>query len=152
MQEGRHDHRLRALFLGVAHAVDEVRDQLERAFGGTRPVTCAERKVPSAPCSLQPRCTSSSMAARRSLVRPEASSSGSDAERPGDRPVRLLAAVPALGERDQARPQQHPHVEVEVAGIDAELVCQLAVGELSSPFVPSISSTRSRSGWPSAFS
>ena len=79
-------------------------------------------------------------------------SSGPDANRRRDGAVRLLAPLAALGPLDQAGAQQHPHVEVQVAGVDAQPLRELAVRERCSPSPPSISSTRSRSGWPSALS
>src|SRR5919197_1322553 len=51
----------------------------------------------------------------------------SHAQRPRDRPVRLLAALPGVDEGDQPGPQQHPHVEVQMARIDTQLACELAV-------------------------
>ena len=52
---------------------------------------------------------------------------GRDPQRARNRPVRLLPSLTRVDQRDQAGPQQHPHVEVEMAGIDTELVCELAI-------------------------
>ena len=49
------------------------------------------------------------------------------AHRPRDCAVRLLTALPAVGEIDQPGPQQHPDVEVQVAGVDAQPLGELAV-------------------------
>src|SRR5207244_2900082 len=55
----------------------------------------------------------------------------SDAEDLRDGSVRLLSSLPRrVGELDQARLQQHPNMEVEVARIDAEPLCQLPVRQL----------------------
>ena len=46
-----------------------------------------------------------------------------------DGAVRLLAASAGFGELDQPRLVQHPHVKVQVPGVDAEPRSKLAVGE-----------------------
>ena len=44
--------------------------------------------------------------------------------------VRLLAPAAPFGELDQSRVEQHPDVEVQVPGVDAEPVRELAVRQL----------------------
>ena len=98
--------------------------------GVTRRRHLRERNVPLAPCSAQPRWTSSSIAARRSLVALRLKQRRRDAHGARDRAVRLLAALAALGQLDQAGAQQHPHVEVQVPGVDAEPLRQLPVRQV----------------------
>ena len=52
-----------------------------------------------------------------------------------DGAVRLFASTPVLvGELDQSRLEQHPHVEVQMAGIDSESLGELTVRELPVAF------------------
>ena len=62
-------------------------------------------------------------------MRREPEQLGPDANGAGDRAVGLLAPPAALGAFDQAGSEEHLDVEVQVAGIDVELLRQLAVGQ-----------------------
>src|SRR5437016_5930846 len=48
-------------------------------------------------------------------------------DRPRDRAVGLLTALPAVGEIDQTGPQQHSDVEVQVPRVDSQPLSELAV-------------------------
>ena len=148
----RRDHeRRRRRILRLAHPLRELLDQLDRPLrrdprrhlGGAE---LAARAVlgPASLDLVEHRRAQVARRARREQRR-------RDAHRPRDCAVRLLAALAAVGQLDQARAQQHPDVEVQVAGIDAEAARELAIRQRarSSP-APSVSSTRSRSGCPSA--
>jgi len=50
-----------------------------------------------------------------------------DANRLRRRAVRLLATLSPVGELDQPRLLKHPHMEVQVPGVDAQPLRQLAV-------------------------
>ena len=59
-----------------------------------------------------------------------------DAEDLCDCAVRLLASAPVrVGELDQPRLEQHADMEVQVTGIDAETLRELAVRELPVAFL-----------------
>ena len=53
-----------------------------------------------------------------------------DAHLPRHGPVRLLSPAASVGELDQPCREQHPDVEVQVPGIDAEPVRELPVRQL----------------------
>ena len=54
---------------------------------------------------------------------------GSDPDRGRNSAVGLLAPLPARGGLDEAGSQEHLDVEVKVARIDAEALCELAIGQ-----------------------
>ena len=75
--------------------------------------------------STQARLLAEALAARGRPVlltrEPGGAQLGGDLDAVGDGAVRLLAAARRAGVLDEAGAQQHADVEVEVAGVDAEL-------------------------------
>jgi hypothetical protein len=124
------DQRRQVGILGAPGALDELLDQLERVL----------RRDPSGHLSGPERAlgrvlgpaTLHLLEHRRAQIRrqPRGEQLRRNAEGTSNGPVRLLAPLAALGELDQACPQEHPDVKVQMTGVHPELVRQLAVGEV----------------------
>src|SRR5215208_6733386 len=121
--------------LEIARLLDELGDQLDRLLRRDAPrhLCAAELTL----LTLPERRLDLVQHGRLQIPRQAgAEQLGADTDGARHRAIGLLAAFAAVGPLDQAGAKEHPDVEVQMAGVDGELLGELAVRQRLARLVP----------------